>query len=118
MEYKMGLYKEPFDSIKTGKKTVEVRLFDEKRRKLNIGDTITFTKVPGNSETLTVEITEITVYPSFRKMYESIPATDFDASGDFIDEMVENTYEIYTPENEKKCGTVAIRVKLLKKQLK
>jgi len=112
MNHEMGLYDGPFQSIKSGRKTVEVRLFDEKRRKLKIGDTIIFTKIPGG-ETLTVEIIEITVYPSFRKMYENIPAADFDASDSSIDEMVENTYEIYTPENEKKWGTVAIRIKLL-----
>lgn len=115
MNHEMRLYNQPFTSMKKGKKKVEVRLFDEKRRKLSIGDTITFTKTPANDESITVEVTGLTVYPTFREMYESIPASDFDASGDSIDEMVENTYKIYTPEKEKEWGTVAIRIKLLEK---
>ena len=31
-----------FDLVKSGKKKVEIRLYDEKRRKLNIGDKILF----------------------------------------------------------------------------
>jgi ASC-1-like (ASCH) protein len=38
----MGLYSEYFIAIKEGKKQVEVRLNDEKRRKIKVGDTIEF----------------------------------------------------------------------------
>ncbi|MDQ0159603.1 ASCH domain-containing protein [Alkalibacillus salilacus] len=113
MEHNMGLYESPFNSIKTGNKEVEVRLNDEKRRKLNPGDTIKFSKVPDSNETLTVEIIEMRNFPTFKDMYENIPASDLDAVGGSIDEMVERTYQIYTPEQEKQWGTVAIRIKLL-----
>lgn len=113
MEHNMGLYETPFNSIKSGRKIVEVRLYDEKRRKIKLGDTIKFTKVPENNETIKVEVTGLRKYPTFREMYENIPASDFDAVGGSIDEMVERTYEIYTPERERKWGTIAITVKLL-----
>ncbi|WP_408640727.1 hypothetical protein [Salipaludibacillus keqinensis] len=48
-------------------------------------------------------------------MYESIPASDFDAVGGSIEEMVERTYRIYTPEKEKEWGTLAITIQLLVK---
>ncbi|SES28513.1 ASC-1 homology (ASCH) domain-containing protein [Gracilibacillus ureilyticus] len=112
MEHNMGLYETPFHSVKSGKKTVEVRLNDEKRRKVNIGDTIKFTKIPGNKETVTVEVTDLRQYSTFREMYENIPASDFDAVGDSVDEMVEQTYQIYTPEKEREWGTLAITVKV------
>lgn len=57
MEHNMGLFEIPFNSIKSGKKTVEVRLYDNKRRKVKLGDTIKFTKVPESDETITVEVT-------------------------------------------------------------
>ncbi|EMF47167.1 hypothetical protein B481_1329 [Planococcus halocryophilus Or1] len=53
MEFKMGLYEGPFNSIKSGKKTVEVRLSDQKRRDLRKGDTIEFTKLPEENEKFT-----------------------------------------------------------------
>jgi len=107
----MGLYEGPLESMKTGKKTVEVRLYDEKRRKIKPGDTIQFTKVPGGDETLTVEVVGLRKFPTFRDMYETIPAENFDAVGDSIDEMVDSTYEIYSPKREKEWGTLAITIK-------
>ena len=55
MEHSMGLYEAPFNSMKARRKTVEVRLNDPKRRKIDIGETINFTKLPEDGETLTVE---------------------------------------------------------------
>lgn len=37
----MRLHKEPFELIKNGSKTIELRLYDEKRQMINLGDTIT-----------------------------------------------------------------------------
>lgn len=113
MQHNMGLYESPFNSIKSGKKTVEVRLNDEKRRKISIGDSIIFTKVPESNETLTVEVLELREFLTFKEMYETIPASDFDTVGNPIDLMVQQTYEIYSPEQEKELGTLAITIKLL-----
>jgi ASC-1-like (ASCH) protein len=108
----MGLFETPFNSMKSGRKTVEVRLNDEKRRKLNIGDKIEFVKVPDENDTLTVEVTGLRKYNTFKEMYEAIPPKDFDAVGGSIEEMVDRTYKIYTPEKEKEWGTLAITIKL------
>ena len=113
MQHNMGLYDSPFNSIKSGKKTVEVRLNDEKRRKISIGDSIKFTKIPESNETMTVEVLELREFPTFKEMYETIPASDFDTVGDPIDLMVQETYEVYSPEQEKEWGTLAIIIKLL-----
>lgn len=51
---------------------------------------------------------------NIQKMYESVPANDLDVVGSSIDEMVEQTYLIYSPEREKEWGTVAISIKLLR----
>ena len=45
MIHQMGLYEEPFQSIKAERKTIEVRLNDDKRKKLRVGDQIVFTKL-------------------------------------------------------------------------
>nr|WP_240903827.1 ASCH domain-containing protein [Chengkuizengella sediminis] len=88
-------------SIKEGNKTVEVRLNDEKRRKIKIGDTIEFVKVPEENETLRVKVTELRKYDNFKGMYEDIPFQEFDCEGWTIEDMIEGTYQIYTPEQEK-----------------
>ena len=38
----MKLDKEPFEKIKSGEKTIELSLYDEKRRKIREGDIIVF----------------------------------------------------------------------------
>ena len=43
MTHQMQLQPEPFSMIKSGVKTIELRLYDEKRRKIRIGDEILFT---------------------------------------------------------------------------
>ena len=40
MNYKMHLREHPFYMIKSGKKDIEMRLFDEKRQKIKVGDSI------------------------------------------------------------------------------
>nr|WP_285848072.1 MULTISPECIES: ASCH domain-containing protein [unclassified Mesobacillus] len=93
----MGLYEEYFQSIIEGKKKVEVRLNDEKRRKIQVGDLIEFVKVPEPDETLTVKVTELRSYGTFKEMYDNIPFHDFDCEGWTMKEMLDGTYEIYTP---------------------
>ncbi|WP_096189612.1 ASCH domain-containing protein [Evansella halocellulosilytica] len=114
MIHKMRLFDEPFQAMKSGKKTVEVRLNDEKRRNVEVGDQIQFSKLPEGDESLNVEIIALDRYGTFREMYEAIPAGKFAAEERTIDEMVMRTYDIYSKEQEQMWGTLAISVKLLK----
>ena len=43
MKHEMGLQAKYFDFIKNGTKRIDLRLFDEKRRGIKIGDIIEFT---------------------------------------------------------------------------
>ena len=46
MEMIVHLHPEVFEIVKSGVKDVEARVYDEKRRKLKIGDTLVFLKRP------------------------------------------------------------------------
>ncbi|PAV31406.1 hypothetical protein CIL05_01760 [Virgibacillus profundi] len=110
MMHQMGLYGEYFKAIKDGEKTVEVRLNDEKRRKIKVGDTIEFIKVPEQDDSFIVKVTEMRRYDTFKDMYEDIPFKDLDGEGWTMEEMIKGTYEIYTPEQEKEWGALAITI--------
>ena len=114
LKYSMGLYDEPFKSIQDGKKVVEVRLNDEKRRKIQIGDIIEFLKVPKTGETIEVEVLDLRKYNTFKEMYQDTPFHLFDCEGWTMTEMIDGTYEIYTKEQEKQWGTLAIKIKAIK----
>lgn len=106
----MGIYDNFFSSIKEGKKTIEVRLNDEKRRKIKVGDTIKFISLPSKNETLHVLVMALRKYDTFEAMYHDIPFKAFDCEGWTMKEMLDGTYEIYTPEQEKQWGTLAITI--------
>ena len=42
MIHQMSLRPHPFEKIKLGEKTIELRLYDEKRKEIKVGDTIEF----------------------------------------------------------------------------
>lgn len=110
MIHQMALHEAYFDSIKKRGKKVEVRLNDAKRRKIKVGDLIEFISVPNQVNTLTVRVTELRKYNTFKEMYQNIPFKDFDCDGWTMDDMINGTYDIYTPEQEKEWGTLAITI--------
>ena len=65
-----GFYNKPFQSIRSGKK-YEVRLYDKKRQLINKDDEIVFTNLK-TTEMMTVKVTEIKRYESFKAIYEQI----------------------------------------------
>ena len=107
----MHLLPRPFDLIKSGEKTVEIRLNDEKRRMIAVGDTIVFTRLPDNAEKLTVTVAGLHPYPTFRELYGAVPFSDFGCGGMTMDELIESTYILYSPEREKTYGALGIRIK-------
>jgi ASC-1-like (ASCH) protein len=65
MLHKMKLKPKPFEKIKSGEKTIEIRLFDEKRQKLAIGDNIKFINIE-NREEIVAEVIDLLKYKTFR----------------------------------------------------
>ena len=110
----MKLYESPFDRIKLGKKIIEIRLFDEKRKGVNLGDIITFSKLPDLNERLSVEVIGLLRYKSFQDLVNDFPMNAFGYPEDYDKKaFVRECYEVYTPEEERKFGVLGVRIKLL-----
>ena len=52
MLHEMTLFPRPYASIASGQKTIELRLYDEKRQSIHIGDQIRFTNTEDTNDTL------------------------------------------------------------------
>lgn len=52
MEMKVHLHSDVFEIVRNGIKDIEVRVNDEKRRKLSVGDTLYFLKRPLEEESI------------------------------------------------------------------
>ena len=72
MLHKMKLNQEPFEAIKNGTKTVEFRLYDEKRKKVQVGDEIEFSKLPELQEKLLVKVIDLYKEESFAKLFKKV----------------------------------------------
>lgn len=107
----MKLYDEPFNLIKNGKKTIEVRCNDKKRQKLKVGDKIIFTRSENPIDKIRAEIVELRVFNTFRDLYSAYPLEVFGYNDKTVDDMVKDAYNIYSREKEEKYGALAITIK-------
>ncbi|MBS3139707.1 ASCH domain-containing protein [Candidatus Woesearchaeota archaeon] len=109
MNHVMKLKEKPFDKIKAGIKTVEIRLLDEKRKLLQINDTITFLKLPDLKEKVQVKIRGLLMFKTFKELLGIIPLTGLGCPVNYdTAEFINSMYAYYTPEQEKNYGILAI----------
>ena len=64
----MNLHPGPFELIKSGRKDIEMRLYDERRKDIKIGDSIVFTNNV-TLEKLTVEVINLYRFNNFEELY-------------------------------------------------
>ncbi|MBE6572169.1 MAG: ASCH domain-containing protein [Ruminococcaceae bacterium] len=116
MKHNMRLKKDPFEKICAGKKTVELRLFDEKRKNVNVGDTIEFECPDLEGKNITVRVLALHLFGSFRELYATIP---LEKCGYCKDEVKKASYTdmeaYYSAEEQAKYGVVGIEFEPEKK---
>lgn len=111
--HEMKLNYEPFELIKNGLKTIDLRLNDEKRKLIKVGDIIKFTNITTN-EQLEIKVIVLHKYDSFKELYRSL---DKIAMGYRQDEVAnyKDMELYYSQEEQKQYGVVGIELTLLKK---
>ena len=97
-----------FDKIKAGTKTVELRLNDEKRKNIKVGDVIVFTRL-GGSETLRVRVTGLRAFADFAELFGNY---DKIAMGYNADDVADwrDMEKYYSIEEQRKWGALAIEI--------
>ena len=97
--------------MKKGTKRVELRLLDEKRREIRVGDKIVFTHTENSDEKIFARVIGLHVYPDF----DGVTADFFRSEMGFADrtERVGDIMrEYYSDEDVRKYGALAIRILL------
>lgn len=112
-EHAMGLHTRPFEAMRAGRMRIEIRLHDEKRRQIAVGDRIVFRRLPDGGEQLTVEVLGLCRYETFADLYREISLEEIDCQGWSMDQLLSSTYEIYTTEQEREYGVLAITIRPL-----
>ncbi len=113
MQHQMKLLPGPFEKIKFGFKIIEIRLFDEKRQQIQVGDTIEFSLLPDLTEKIFVEVTGLLRYASFRDLIVGCGMEPFGYLREYPQEdFLQSIYTIYSKEDEEKYGVLGIQIKL------
>ena len=113
----MKLHPAPFEMIKSGEKTIELRLFDEKRQQIDVGDVIIFTDTH-TGEFMNAKVLALHRFDSFEELYRSLPLLKCGYTEDDIDTArADDMNEYYSLEKQKKYGVVGIEICLLKSDL-
>jgi uncharacterized protein (DUF1810 family) len=109
MLHKMKLEQSPFDKIRNGSKTIELRLNDEKRRKVQTGDFIEFTCIDNDNQKIQTRVTTLHRFNSFVELYNTLPMEKAGYSaGDNPDPDDMNEY--YSKEEQEKYGVIGIEL--------
>ena len=73
MLHELRLQDAPFDRIARGEKTVEMRLFDEKRQRIRVGDFLQFSRLSAPEDRMQVRVTGLQRFDDFAALYAAIP---------------------------------------------
>ena len=112
MLHYLKLNDKPFEAIKSGYKKIEIRLFDEKRQKIKVGDNIEFSKRDNSEEKILVAVKALHIFNSFQQLYQAFDKSDLgyrkEETADYRD-----MQEYYSLEQQHRYGVVGIEIELL-----
>ena len=112
--HRMRLDPEPFAMIDAGEKTIELRLYDEKRRSIQAGDVIRFESTADDTDVLYALVEGLRFFASFDELYRALPLTACgytEAEAGIASPRDMDRY--YSPEAQQKWGVVGIELSLL-----
>ena len=107
--HRMSLKTEPFLQIRDGEKRVELRLLDEKRKKLRVGDKIIFTHTENEEENVSARIIGLHSYRIFNDILWDFPNRVLGIAED-VENLDEFMSSYYAKEDVRANGALAIRL--------
>ena len=109
--HQMNLQSKYFDFIKNGTKRIELRLYDEKRQQLKLGDSIEFSK--SENEKFKVRVIGLLRYETFSDLFNDFNISVLADQSMTKQELLNVLQEFYTPEKQAQYGVLGIRLELL-----
>jgi ASC-1-like (ASCH) protein len=110
-QHHMKLSSEPFNAIAGGTKTLEIRLYDTKRRRVEVGDVIVFSHTSMELRTVVVGLSR---FATFSDLFSALGGVSAGwSASDSRDSMVATMRMYYSEEEEQKYGVVGIHLTLI-----
>ena len=118
MLHYMELSPEQFEKTATGKKTIELRLYDEKCKLIKPGDEIIFTHTQSPYRSTSVIVDSVITAASFESLSKHISLADCGYETNGITETNQiDMNQYYSKENQRQLGVVGIKFSKNKRSL-
>ena len=101
-----------FEIVKNKQKNIEIRVNDEKRRKLKVGDELIFLKRPLEEDKLYADVTFLDYYDNFEQLVNYYDMKNLYLEDYTKEELLNKLYSFYNKKEIEKYGVVAIGFKL------
>ena len=116
MNHYMKLATGPFEMMASGNKTIELRLYDEKRQAIQKGDTIVFSNIVDGKK-LTAEVVKLHLFATFLDLYDALPLEKCGYSPDSCSTAsYTDMEEYYSLEEQHAYGVVGIELRVIDKE--
>ena len=109
--HSLQLATEPFNAITSGAKTIESRLFDEKRQLIQIDDELIFTNRENTDQTVTVRVVGLLRYKTFHDLFAHNNPAKF--GGESVEWLENQINEFYAIDEQRENGVIGIEFELL-----
>lgn len=109
MKMKVHLHPDVFDIVSKGVKDIEVRVNDEKRRKLKVGDDLIFLKRPFDEESIYAKVVGLDYYNSFSELIENYEMARIYLPNYTKEMWLKEMARFYSDDEQYKYGVVAIK---------
>ena len=110
--HEMKLSQVPFTQMESGLKTIEVRLYDEKRQLLNLNDIIIFTNTNNSDQKIDIKIIGLCRFITFEDMFENINGVQMGWNvEDSTEQKIKDMRKFYSEQEEKEYGVLCIYFK-------
>ena len=107
----MELQNAYYNYMLKGTKRIELRLYDEKRKNIKIGDIITITNAQKNEE-FEVKVVGLLQYSSFKEMFNDFDIEILADKSMTKEELMNELEKFYPIEKQKQYNVLGIRVEL------
>lgn len=110
MIYEFKLQPKYYNFILKGTKRIELRLYDEKRQNIKLGDTIKFLKEPELNEFFDAKVIGLIRYNSFEELINDFDINILADISVSKKELINELNKFYAKDDQKKYGVLGIKI--------
>lgn len=110
MEHHLKLQPKYFDFIRSGTKRIELRLNDEKRQQIQVGDTLQFARLPNQQTILTARVVALFHAATFADLIADFDIAVLADKTITKDELLADLNQFYTAADQARYGVLGIQI--------